>query len=102
MAGFSAGALISPDICVISARDAGAERYNKRKGLGLLPDTLLAVHFTQWNEQEHLERITNDIPTAYNYGIDENTGLYFIHGDLVEIEGEGVYSMKKGSLMQIH
>jgi cyanophycinase len=102
VAGFSAGALISPDICVISARDAGLKKYQKRKGLGLIQDTLIAVHFTQWNEQHHLKQITIDIPTAYNYGIDENTGLYLKNGHLEKIEGEGVYSMKNGSLIQIH
>jgi len=101
IAGFSAGALISPEVCVISARDSGHKEYYKRAGLGLLRDTLLAVHFTQWNEEDHLREITNDIPTTYNYGIDENTGLYFKNDNLQEIEGGDVYSINKGSLIQI-
>ena len=102
IAGFSAGALISPEVCVVSARDSGLKQYERRKGLGLLPDTLIAVHFTEWNEQHHLKQITNDISSTFNYGIDEDTGIYFKNGSLLEIEGRGVYSMKKGSLIQIH
>ncbi|WP_042143956.1 Type 1 glutamine amidotransferase-like domain-containing protein [Paucisalibacillus sp. EB02] len=102
IAGFSAGALISPEVCVISARDSGLEKYYKRDGVGLLSDTLIAVHFTQWDEQDHLRQITSDFPTTYNYGIDENTGLYFKDDNLQEIEGGGVYSIKEGSLIQIH
>ncbi|WP_047983824.1 Type 1 glutamine amidotransferase-like domain-containing protein [Ornithinibacillus californiensis] len=102
IAGFSAGALISPEICVISARDSGRMEYLKRKGLGLIQDTLIAVHFSQWNEQDHLKQITAEISTTYNYGIDENTGLYVKNGILEEIEGGGVYTIKKGSLIQIH
>ncbi|WP_096272803.1 Type 1 glutamine amidotransferase-like domain-containing protein [Paucisalibacillus globulus] len=101
IAGFSAGALISPEVCVISARDSGRREYYKRAGLGLLRDTMLAVHFTQWNEEAHLRKITSDIPTTYNYGIDENTGLYFKNDSLQEIEGGGVYSINKRSLIQI-
>jgi cyanophycinase len=102
IAGFSAGALISPEICVISARDSERMEYLKRKGLGLIQDTLIAVHFTQWNEHDHLKQITAEISTTYNYGIDENTGLYVKNGILEEIEGGGVYTIKKGSLIQIH
>ncbi|GGA63913.1 hypothetical protein GCM10008025_04690 [Ornithinibacillus halotolerans] len=102
IAGFSAGALISPEVCVVSARDSGLQNYVKRKGLGLLPDTLVAVHFTEWNEVNHLKQITHDIPSTYNYGIDEQTGMYFHNETLVDMEGRGVYTMKNGSLMQMY
>lgn len=102
IAGFSAGALISPEVCVISSRDSGLDSYQKRKGLGLIGDTLVAVHFTQWNEQNHLKEITTDIPTSYNYGIDENTGLYFQNEILQQTDGGDVYSIKNGSLIQIN
>lgn len=101
VAGFSAGALISPEICVISSRDSGLDYYQKRKGLGLIRDTLIAVHFSQWNEQAHLEQIITDISTTYNFGIDENSGLYFHNGCLQEIDGS-VYSIKNGSLIQLN
>lgn len=102
VAGFSAGALISPELCVISARDGGWDHYQKRTGLGLIKDTLIAVHFTQWNEQEHLTQLTRDIHSAHNYGIDEQTGIYFKNGNLQAFDGGHVYTMEKGSLIQLH
>ncbi|NQX48494.1 Type 1 glutamine amidotransferase-like domain-containing protein [Paenibacillus tritici] len=50
VAGFSAGALISPERCVISAKDNESRQFKHRKGLHLIPELLLSVHFTQWDE----------------------------------------------------
>ncbi|MFS0673204.1 Type 1 glutamine amidotransferase-like domain-containing protein [Ornithinibacillus sp. 179-J 7C1 HS] len=102
IAGFSAGALISTEICVISARDGGWEHYLKRNGLGLLKDTLIAVHFSEWNEEEHLRKITSDMETIYNYGIDEQTGIYFKNDIIHAFDGGHVFTLEKGSLIQLH
>ncbi|WP_010096035.1 Type 1 glutamine amidotransferase-like domain-containing protein [Ornithinibacillus scapharcae] len=102
IAGFSAGALISPEVCVISSRDSGLDSYQKRAGLGLVRDTLIAVHFTQWNERNHLEQITTAIPSTHNYGIDENTGLYFHNGTLQQTDGGDVFTINNGSLIKIN
>jgi len=102
LAGFSAGALISPEHCIISAKDNVQKEFQHRKGLGLVPNILLAVHFTQWNDQDHLREAVNTYGKQTNYGIDEGTCVYLLNGELHDIEGNGVYSIEKGILKRIH
>lgn len=52
--GFSAGALISPEVCIISPKDNDQNEFQQRMGLGLISDVLIAVHFSQWNDEDHL------------------------------------------------
>ena len=54
VAGFSAGALISPQICSISASDTIQKFSVDRQGIGLLENICFAVHFSEWNEESHL------------------------------------------------
>lgn len=100
--GFSAGALISPELCVISAKDNESRQFKYRKGLHLIPDLLLSVHFTQWDEEEHLRTAVRTLGELLNYGIDEETGIYLLNGQPEEIEGGGVYSLVNGILTRIH
>ncbi|ETT53446.1 Type 1 glutamine amidotransferase-like domain-containing protein [Paenibacillus sp. FSL P4-0338] len=102
VAGFSAGALISPERCVISAKDNESRQFKHRKGLNLIPDLLLSVHFTQWDEEEHLRTAVRTLGELPNYGIDEETGIYLLNGQPEEIEGGGVYSLVNGILTKIH
>ena len=101
VAGFSAGALISPNICVISPKDIPQNEFQYRKGLGLIEDHLFAVHFSEWNDEDHLRNAVNKIKAASNYGIDEKTGTYFLNGHLDSIEGNGVYSIKNDVLVKL-
>ncbi|TCJ01696.1 Type 1 glutamine amidotransferase-like domain-containing protein [Cytobacillus praedii] len=101
VAGFSAGALISPNICVISPKDNPQNEFQYRKGLGLIEDHLFAVHFSEWNDEDHLRNAVNKIKAASNYGIDEKAGTYFLNGDLDSIEGNGVYSIKNDVLVKL-
>lgn len=98
VAGFSAGALISPERCIISPKDNTEEVFQHRKGLGLISEVSIAVHFTQWNEESHLRNIVNRFHPPFNYGIDEETGIYFLNGHLEAIEGQGVYSLENDVL----
>lgn len=102
VAGFSAGALISPGRCVISAKDNESKQFKWRNGLNLIPDLLLSVHFTQWDEEEHLRTAVLTFGELPNYGIDEKTGIYLLNEQLEEIEGGGVYSLVNGRLTTIH
>lgn len=102
VAGFSAGALISPERCVISAKDNESRQFKHRQGLNLIPDLLLSVHFTQWDEEEHLRTAVRTLGELPNYGIDEETGIYLLNGQPEEIEGGGVYSLVNGILTRIH
>ncbi|MGM7681306.1 Type 1 glutamine amidotransferase-like domain-containing protein [Cytobacillus sp. Hm23] len=102
IAGFSAGALISPELCIISPKDNEHNEFQYRKGLGLISDVLLAVHFSQWNDEAHLRNAANKFTNHINYGIDENTCVYLLNGYLESIEGNGVYSLENDFLQKIH
>lgn len=102
VAGFSAGALISPEVCIISAKDNVSRQFDHRKGLNLVPDLLLSVHFTQWGDEEHLRTAVRTFGHLENYGIDEETCLYLLNGQLEAVEGGGVYILENDVLTQIH
>ena len=102
VAGFSAGALISPQNCIISSKDNKEQRYVERNGIGLLFNTYFAVHFSEWDEKPHLQAIFAKHLTANVYGIDEKTGVYFHNGILERMEGVGVYQMQDGICRKIN
>ncbi|MDP5274110.1 Type 1 glutamine amidotransferase-like domain-containing protein [Chengkuizengella axinellae] len=102
VAGFSAGALISPEECILSAKDNVLKEFQHRKGLGLVSDILLAVHFTQWKDQNHLREAVKKFNTHVNYGIDEKTCVYLLNGSLADTEGYGVYSIINDRVVKVH
>lgn len=89
VAGFSAGALISLEDCVISPKDnpSGSQLY--RKGLGLLRDKVISVHFTTWEEEFSLKIALKKTNAAYGFGIDEETGIYFLNEEMEMKDGSG-------------
>lgn len=101
VAGFSAGALISPEECIISSNDNPQKELQQRKGLGLISDILIAVHFTQWQDENHLRQAAGRFSNHINYGIDENTCVYMLNGHFETTEGNGVYSLEDGFLKRI-
>lgn len=102
VAGFSAGALISPELCIISAKDNESRLFDHRKGLNLIPELLLSVHFTQWDDEDHLRTAVRTFGDLPNYGIDEETGIYLLNGALEMAEGGGVYSVVNDVLTKLH
>ncbi|KAI7255868.1 hypothetical protein KC345_g11061 [Hortaea werneckii] len=101
VAGFSAGALISPELCIISAKDNESRLFDHRKGLNLISDLLLSVHFTQWDDELHLRTAVRTFGNLAYYGIDEATGIYLLNGQLEAIEGGGVYSLENDILSKV-
>lgn len=101
VAGFSAGALISPQQTSISAKDNRENAFVERKGIGLLENIFLAVHFSEWDEESHLQQLAAKHPSSIHYGIDENTGVYFHNGRLATTEGRGVYQMVDGKCRKL-
>ncbi|MBM7620011.1 cyanophycinase [Bacillus tianshenii] len=102
VAGFSAGALISPEVCVISPKDNEQNEYQSRKGLGLATDVVVAVHFSEWEDEDHLRNAVSKYKESMNYGIDENTGVYLLDGELEAMEGNGVYTVEDGVLRKLN
>ncbi|PLT44076.1 Type 1 glutamine amidotransferase-like domain-containing protein [Paenibacillus sp. FSL W8-1187] len=102
VAGFSAGALISPERCLISPKDNEAAVLQDRAGLGLIRGMTIAVHFSQWREEEHLRAVAARYPDGVeHYGVDEECGLYFRGGRLERTEGDGVFRLENGKLVRI-
>jgi cyanophycinase len=101
IAGFSAGALICMDKCIISAKDNTDQVFKYQGGLGLLEDTVIAVHFSEWMEESHLRKAVMMFQPSLNFGMDEGTGLYFYNNKLLRKEGKGVYHLKNDQLEKI-
>lgn len=99
--GFSAGALICPNKCIISAKDNDKQEYQLRKGVGLLSNTVLAVHLTEWDDEEHFSQMVSQFPFYQNFGLHEKTGIRLLNEELIDMEGKGVYSVQNKRLVKI-
>lgn len=98
VAGFSAGALISPADCVIPAIDNASNTNLFLQGLGLLRDAVVSVHYTQWSEEENLKAAVLRTGVSIGYGLDDGTGVYFMNEELVQTEGKGLYRIARQDL----
>ncbi|PLT29329.1 Type 1 glutamine amidotransferase-like domain-containing protein [Peribacillus deserti] len=87
IAGFSAGALISPAHCVIPPIDNDRKLHLFLDGLGLLSDCVISVHFSKWNEEENLINAVHNTHANIGYGIDDEACAYFENEKLVSTEG---------------
>lgn len=87
VAGFSAGALIIPEHCIIPPIDTYKRQHLFLKGLGLIRDCAISVHFTKWNERGNLKAAASKTNVATGYGIDDNAGIYF-HNE-IRADNEG-------------
>lgn len=94
IAGFSAGALISPEHCIIPPIDNSKNEHLFLKGLGLLKDLVVSVHYTFWEEEKNLKAAIIKTGVSVGYGIDDEAGLYFENEKLVAIDGGDVYAFK--------
>lgn len=95
VAGFSAGALISPANCVIPPIDNSQNEHLFLNGLGLIKDCIISVHYSKWNEEENLKAALAKLNVTIGYGIDDGAGIYFENESVLEIEGEKVYKLEK-------
>lgn len=95
IAGFSAGALISPSYCVIPPIDNLQNKQLFLEGLGLIKDCIISVHYTKWNEEENLKAALKKTNVPIGYGIDDEAAVYFKNESVKKIEGENVYKLEK-------
>ncbi|MEK3855568.1 Type 1 glutamine amidotransferase-like domain-containing protein [Cytobacillus sp. FSL H8-0458] len=96
VAGFSAGALIIPEHCIIPPIDTPKRQHLFLKGLGLIRDCAISVHFTKWNERENLKAAAEKINAATGYGIDDAAGVYF-HNE-IQADNEGSIHIYKNEI----
>ncbi|WP_307786981.1 Type 1 glutamine amidotransferase-like domain-containing protein [Pseudogracilibacillus auburnensis] len=91
VAGFSAGALISPAHCVIPPIDNSRQLHLYLKGLSLIKDCVISVHYSTWDEKENLKAAIKKTNVTTGYGLDDQTGVYFINENLSKTEGGKLY-----------
>ena len=90
VAGFSAGALLTPDECRIPAIDQRDGKSLVLKGLGLLPDAVVSVHYDTWQEETNLHEAFIKTESTFGYGLPEQSGVYLKNGRLMQQEGPEV------------
>lgn len=95
VAGFSAGALISPANCVIPSIDNSKNEHLYLEGLDLIDHCVISVHFSEWNEEENLKFALEKVNVPIGYGIDEGAGIFFKNERLLETEGESIHIFHK-------
>lgn len=96
IAGFSAGALISPKNCVIPPIDNAKNQHLFLEGLGLIKDCVICVHFTKWDEKTNMKIALTETKALYGYGIDDGAGMYFANETLMDTEGEKIHTFIRG------
>jgi len=87
VAGFSAGALLTPDECRIPAIDQRDGKSLVLKGLGLLADAVVSVHYDAWQEEANLRQAFRSTNSAFGYGLPERAGIHLKNNHLVQQEG---------------
>ncbi|GGF20590.1 hypothetical protein GCM10010954_19190 [Halobacillus andaensis] len=87
IAGYSAGALIAPETCAISAKDNAEGIILYKEGLGLIENIALSAHYLRWQDQSHLRQIVRNLKVGVGYGVDDQSGIYITEKGLKAIEG---------------
>lgn len=87
VAGFSAGALVSPERCVIPEIDQRDNQRLRLPGLALLKDAVVCVHYETWGEAAHLTQSFTEEATSRAFGLADESGIYLENQQLIETEG---------------
>lgn len=87
VAGFSAGALVSPERCIIPEIDQRDGQRLRLPGLSLLKDAVVCVHYETWGEAAHLKESFTEEATSWAYGLADASGIYLQNQHLIETEG---------------
>jgi cyanophycinase len=94
IAGCSAGALILPETCVISSNDTHSGEMIVKKGVGLLSNLLISVHYTEWSEENHLFEGMKRLKTRQGFGINEEACAVFKNGEFEYSIGDAVHNLE--------
>lgn len=95
IAGNSAGALILPECCLISPEDNEEGTLLFKKGIGLISNILISVHFTEWNDKKNLVQGMESTRIMQGIGIDENACAVFKNEKFHLSYGSHVHRIKK-------
>jgi len=93
IAGCSAGAMIAPEICVLTPDETDDASLNIVAGLGLISDLIVGVHFTEGNALPSVLEAMAKTQTQTGWGIDESACAVFEDGQFKRVLGRGVYEI---------
>jgi cyanophycinase len=94
LAGCSAGALITPDLCVIAAEEyESTDSVTILPGLGLIGNLILGVHFSERNTLPVILEAMAKTKTQKGLGIDESACVVFEDGRFKRILGKAVHEV---------
>ena len=93
IAGVSAGALIAPEICVLTPDETGDASLKTVAGLGLVSDLIVGVHFTACNALPSVLEAMAETRTKTGWGIDEPACAVFEDGRFKGTLGQSVYEI---------
>lgn len=93
VAGCSAGALLSPEICVLPIDETNNASLRTVNGLGLVSNVTIGVHFTERNALPTVLEAMSRIQTQTGWGIDESACAVFENGQFKGALGRSVYEI---------
>lgn len=82
--GVSAGALVLPDVCITSHRGADNPAW-QGKGIGLLDNLLIGVHFSEWQGEAGLVAMQRATGIRTAWGIDGSACAVFEGGQFARV-----------------
>ena len=93
IAGCSAGALIAPEICVLSPDETDDTFLEIVAGLGLVSDLIVGVHFTEGDALPTVLEAMVETQTQIGWGIDGSACAVFEDGQFKRVLGRAVYEI---------
>jgi cyanophycinase len=93
IAGMSAGALIAPEICVMTSDETEDTSLEVLAGLGLVSDLIVDVHFSERNALPTLLGAMARAQTKTGWGIDEPACAVFENGRFKGALGQSVHEI---------
>lgn len=94
VAGISAGALISLEICQLTEDETGSDELQIVQGLSLASGFVIGVHFTEWNALPEVLDVMAKTKTGLGFGIDEPACIVCENGKFARTLGKSVFRIE--------
>jgi cyanophycinase len=93
VAGISAGALISLEICQLTPNETKEDELRIVQGLSLAQDFVIGVHFTEWTALPEVLEVMSKTKTKIGFGIDEPACVVCEDGKFARVLGQSVFQI---------
>ncbi len=102
VAGVSAGALVSIEICQLTPDETGKQELEIAEGLGLASGFVIGVHYSERNALPEMLQVMAQTRTEVGLGIDEPACVVCEEGQAVRTLGQAVYRVKMLDFEKLH